>query len=346
VLVLLVAGSTTQVKEKLMNVLVTGGAGYIGSHVVEMLIEQGHSVVVFDNLCTGHRAAVHKDALFFEGDLLDVQAVRDCFNQHQFDGVMHFASHIQVGESMTAPFKYLRDNVFGITNLLEAVTRQDVKRFILSSTANLYDQPQRIPITEDEAVIPGSVYGETKYAAERMLHWMDTIYGLKYCALRYFNASGAHVNGHIGEAHDPETHLIPLVLQVVLGQREHVTIYGSDYDTPDGTCIRDYIHVLDLAEAHILALEALADGRSRIYNLGSGQGYSVREVIEMCRKVTGHPIPEVEGPRRAGDLPRLVADSTRIKQELGWQPEFDNLGKIVETAWHWHRAHPKGYDGD
>ena len=326
-----------------MKVLVTGGAGYIGSHVVELLLEQGHEVVVFDNLCTGFRESVHRDALLVEGDLLDADAVNACFAQHRFDGIMHFASHIAVGESMQKPFMYIRNNVDSMINLLEAATQQGVKRFILSSTANLYDAPQRIPISEDEQVIPGSVYGETKNFAERLLLWMDRVYGMKYCALRYFNASGAHPLGHIGEAHDPETHLIPLVLQVALGQREHITVYGDDYDTPDGTCIRDYIHVMDLAEAHILALEALADGQSRVYNLGSGTGYSVLEVIETCRRVTGHPIPVQVGPRRAGDLPRLVADSSRIKAELKWQPEFDDLAKIVETAWAWHQSHPHGY---
>lgn len=328
-----------------MKVLVTGGAGYIGSHVVQLLIERDYEVVVFDNLCAGHRAAVHEKATFIEGDLLDPAALRTLFDMHAFDGVLHFASHIQVGESMTTPFKYLKDNIFGMTNLLEQVAAHDVGRFILSSTANLYDAPQRIPITEDEVLIPGSIYGETKYAGERLLMWMERIYGLKYCALRYFNACGAHPDGHIGEAHDPETHLIPLVLQVALGQREHIIVYGDDYDTPDGTCIRDYIHVMDLAEAHILALEAIADGPSRVYNLGSGHGYSVLEVIETCRAVTGHPIPVQKGTRRAGDLPRLVADSTRIKNELGWQPAYDDLSKIVATAWDWHRTHPHGYAG-
>lgn len=326
------------------KVLVTGGAGYIGSHVVELLLGRGYEVVVFDNLSAGYRAAVHKDATLIVGDLLKPDEVAACFDAHDFDGVLHFASHIQVGESMRDPFKYFRENVIATMNLLQAVTQHGVGRFILSSTANLYDEPERVPIDEDEPLIPGSVYGETKYMAERMLLWMDRIYGLKYCALRYFNASGAHPNGHIGEAHNPETHLIPLVLQVALGQRDHVTIYGTDYDTPDGTCIRDYVHVIDLAEAHILALEALADGHSRVYNLGSGNGYSVREVIEACRRVTGHPIPAVEGERRAGDLPRLVADSTRIKQELGWAPEFDDLHKIVESAWAWHQSHPQGYE--
>jgi UDP-glucose 4-epimerase len=326
-----------------MQVLVTGGAGYIGSHVVDSLVTSGHQVVVFDNLVAGHRGALHSGATFIEGDLLDLAHVSSVFDQYVFDGVFHFASHIQVGESMKKPFKYLRDNVLAVTNLLEAATDHGVGRFILSSTANLYDQPQRIPISEDEPLIPGSVYGETKYIAEKYLHWMERIYGLKYCCLRYFNACGAHPDGHIGEDHRPETHLIPLVLQVALGQREKVTVFGSDYDTPDGTCIRDYIHVLDLASAHISAMEALADGRSRIYNLGSGTGYSVLDVIETARKVTGHAIPVEHAERRAGDLGILVADSQRIKQELGWQPQYDNLQRIIETAWKWHASHPNGY---
>lgn len=327
-----------------MKVLVTGGAGYIGSHVVELLVARGYEVVVFDNLCAGHRAAVHSAAEFVEGDLLDAAALNALFAAHRFDGILHFASHILVGESMQDPFKYLRDNNYAVINILEQATRHSVGRFILSSTANLYDAPGRIPIDEDEPLIPGSVYGETKYFAERLLGWMERIYGLKYCALRYFNACGAHPGGHIGEDHKPESHLIPIILQVALGQREQLMIYGSDYDTPDGTCIRDYVHVMDLAAAHILALEALADGRSRVYNLGSGSGYSVLEVLETARAVTGREIPAVFGPRRAGDLPRLVADSTRISRELGWEAQYDDLRVIIESAWKWHSSHPNGYN--
>jgi len=327
-----------------MNILVTGGAGYIGSHVVQLLIERGYDVVVFDNLGAGYRQAVHEDATFIHGDLLNPAHVAACFETHQFDGILHFASHIQVGESMQKPFKYIKDNVFGMTNLLEQAAEHNVKRFILSSTANLYDDPQHVPISENEQLIPGSVYGETKFIGERLLQWMDRIYGMKYCALRYFNASGAHPGGHIGEAHQPETHLIPLVLQVALGQREHISIFGTDYDTPDGTCIRDYVHVMDLADAHILALKALDDGESRVYNVGNGIGSSVLEVIETCREVTGHPIPVMEAERRAGDLPRLVADSTKIMAELGWEPDYNDLKTIVETAWQWHQTHPHGYE--
>jgi UDP-glucose 4-epimerase len=333
-----------------MKILVTGGAGYIGSHVTAMLVEQGHEVIVYDNLSAGFRDAVDPGATLVVGDLLDPAQLAALFeanaraDQAPFDGIMHFASHIQVGESMKDPFKYLHDNIGATMNLLEQTTRHGVKRFILSSTANLYDAPQRIPIDETEALIPGSVYGETKYIGERLLMWMDRIYGLKYCCLRYFNASGAHPGGGIGEAHDPETHLIPLVLQVALGQRPHITVYGNDYDTPDGTCIRDYVHVIDLAEAHILALQALVDGESRVYNVGIGRGYSVLEVIEACRQITGHPIPVQVGERRAGDLARLVADSSKIQRELGWRPEYNNLHAIVETAWQWHKTHPQGYE--
>ncbi|MFW5748196.1 MAG: UDP-glucose 4-epimerase GalE [Chloroflexota bacterium] len=326
-----------------MKLLITGGAGYIGSHVVQLLIEQGHHVVVFDNLFAGYRAAVHPQAELVVGDLMQPDALAALFDAHTFDGVMHFASHIQVGESMQRPFKYLRDNIGGLINLLEAAAQHEVRRFILSSTAALFDNPRRIPIDEGETRQPGSIYGETKYIAERILAWMENLYGMKYCALRYFNACGAHPDGHIGEAHDPETHLIPLTLQVALGQRDHISIYGDDYDTPDGTCIRDYVHVMDLARAHILAFEALEAGCSRHYNLGSGQGFSVQEVIETCRAVTGHAIPAQVGPRRPGDLPRLIADSTRIKHELGWQPQYDDLHTIVETAWKWHSGHPNGY---
>ncbi|MDE2776576.1 MAG: UDP-glucose 4-epimerase GalE [Chloroflexota bacterium] len=327
-----------------MKVLVTGGAGYIGSHVVQMLTERDYQVVVFDNLIKGNRAAVHPDASLIVGDLHDRAALARLFKAHQFDGIMHFASQILVAESMRQPFDYLRDNLYTFINLLECASQHSIKRFILSSTANLYDQPERVPIDEGEALTPGSIYGETKYVAERLLAWMDRLYGIKYCCLRYFNACGAHPDGHIGEAHDPESHLIPLVLQVALGQREAIEIYGADYDTPDGTCIRDYVHVLDLARAHILALEALADGESRVYNLGSGSGYSVREVIEAARKVTGRPISAIVAPRRPGDLPILVADSEKIGRELGWETDFNNLETIIDTAWNWHRRHPRGFE--
>jgi UDP-glucose 4-epimerase len=323
-----------------MRVLVTGGAGYIGSVVVEELIRQGDQVTVFDNLSQGHRAAVHPRAEFVQGDLADLQALAGLFGQRSFDAVMHFASYTLVGESVQEPLKYVGDNVKNGLNLLRTMVEHDVYRFILSSTANLFDQPEQIPITEDERIVPGSPYGESKFILERILYWLDQIHGLRYAALRYFNAAGATAGR--GEDHSPETHLIPLVLQVALGQRDHIEVYGSDYPTGDGTCVRDYIHVLDLAQAHILALRALENG-SRTYNLGNGLGYTVREVIETARKVTGHPIPAVDGPRRPGDPSELVAGSDRIRRELGWQPRYPNLYDIVQSAWNWHRAHPNGY---
>lgn len=329
-----------------MKVLVTGGAGYIGSHMVDMLIEHGYEVVVFDNLATGHREAVHPKAQLYVGDLLDRTVVEAMFSKHQFDGIFHFASYSIVPESMQNPFKYLRDNVAAAANLLEVAAAHEVKRFIFSSTAALFGDPTRVPISDDEPIIPGSPYGECKAMIERLLVWMDRIYGMKFCSLRYFNAAGAHPEGNIGEAHSPETHLIPIVLQVALGQREYVTIYGQDYDTPDGTAVRDYIHILDLASAHILAFEALEHGESRYYNLGNGRGYSVKEIIETARAITGHPIPVQYGERRAGDLPVLVADSTRIREELGWQPEFNQVHQIIDTAWNWHKNHPHGFQNE
>jgi UDP-glucose 4-epimerase len=326
-----------------MKVLVTGGAGYIGSHVTDLLVTRGYDVVVFDNLYTGHVEAVHKDALFIKGDLLDKPAVDKVFADHKFDGILHFASYTLVGESMEKPWLYLRDNAVAASHLLEAAAQQGVKRFILSSTANLFDDPERIPIVAEERIVPGSPYGESKYIIERYLYWMDRIYGMASCCLRYFNASGAHPLGHIGEDHTPEFHLIPIILQVALGQRDKLTIFGNDYPTDDGTCIRDYIHVIDLAEAHILAFEALADGKSRKYNLGNGKGYSIMQVLQAARDITGQAIPAATGARRPGDPATLIADSTRIQQELGWQPEFGDLHQIIETAWNWHKTHPHGY---
>jgi UDP-glucose 4-epimerase len=323
-----------------MKILVTGGAGYIGSVVVEELLRQGDQVTVFDNLHQGHRAAVHPRADFVLGDLADVEALSGLFARQSFDAVMHFASYTLVGESVQQPLKYVGDNVTNGLHLLRTMLDHDVRRFILSSTANLFDQPQQMPITEEEQIVPGSPYGESKFILERILHWMDRLHGLRYAALRYFNAAGA--TAERGEDHDPETHLIPLVLQVALGQRDQIAVFGSDYPTRDGTCVRDYIHIFDLAQAHILALRALDDG-SRTYNLGNGQGYTVREVIETARQITGHPIPSVDTPRRPGDPPELVAGSEKIRQELGWQPHYPDLRDIVQSAWNWHRAHPNGY---
>lgn len=323
-----------------MKVLVTGGAGYIGSVAVERLIAAGESVVVFDNLSQGHREAVHPDAELVRGDLAAISDIEAAFAKHKPDAVMHFASNLLVGESMEKPFKYLGDNVSNGVNLLKCVIEHGVERFILSSTANLFDEPEKIPISESERIVPGSPYGESKYILERMLAWLERTHGLRYAALRYFNAAGATETR--GEDHDPELHLIPLVLQVAQGKREKISIFGDDYDTPDGTCVRDYIHVSDLADAHILALHALSDG-SRTYNLGNGQGFSVKEVIETAREITGHDIPAVTTPRRPGDPAKLVADSSKIRAELGWEPKYPNLRQIVEMAWAWHSKHPNGY---
>lgn len=325
-----------------MKILVTGGAGYIGSVTTTRLVEAGHSVVVLDNLYQGHRAAVHAAAQFVEADLADRAALAELFRAHSdIEGILHFASYTLVGESMALPLKYLRDNLVNAANLLEAATAVGVRRFILSSTANLFDDPARMPIAEDERIVPGSPYGESKYFIERLLHWFHRIHGLRYACLRYFNACGDLPE--VGEDHDPETHLIPLVLQVALGQREAITVFGDDYPTRDGTCVRDYIHVSDLADAHILAMEALDRLGCRHYNLGNGQGYTVQEVIETCRRVTGHPIPQVIGPRRAGDPAVLIASAEAIRAELGWNPRYPGLEAIVQSAWDWHRRHPQGY---
>lgn len=324
-----------------MKVFVTGGAGYIGSITVEQLIKAGDEVIVFDNLYQGHRDAVHPDALFIEGDLKDRAAVDAALAAHRPDAIMHFASYTLVGESMERPFLYLGDNVVNGLNLLQSALAHGVKKFILSSTANLFDRPDRIPIDENERIIPGSPYGESKNILERILYWLDRTQEMRYACLRYFNACGA--SEERGEHHDPETHIIPLVLQVALGQREEFCIFGDDYPTPDGTCIRDYIHVVDLAQAHILALRAL-DGGSRIYNLGNGRGFSVKEVVNAAREVTGHPIPTRVVGRRPGDPAVLVASSEKIRRELGWTPQYPDLRTIIETAWRWHLAHPHGYE--
>ncbi|MCB8980565.1 MAG: UDP-glucose 4-epimerase GalE [Ardenticatenaceae bacterium] len=326
-----------------MKILVTGGAGYIGSITVERLIKSGAEVVVFDNLYQGHRDAVHPDAVFVQGDLADKAAVEAAIATHKPDGIMHFASYTLVGESVEKPFMYLRDNIVNGLNLIETAVTHGVKGFILSSTANLFDDPERMPIDEDERIVPGSPYGESKFILERYLYWMDRLYDMRYCCLRYFNACGATETR--GEDHTPETHLIPLVLQVALGQREKITIFGDDYDTPDGTCVRDYIHVVDLAEAHILAMkEILSGGESRKYNLGNGRGFSVKQVIDTAREVTGHPIPAAIGPRRAGDPDILIASSETINHDLGWRPIYPNLRQIIEMAWQWHVANPHGYE--
>ncbi len=324
-----------------MNILVTGGAGYIGSVAVEQLVMAGESVIVLDNLCQGHRQAVHPDALFLKGDLKDTIIVDSLFEQYDIDAVMHFASHTLVGESMHKPFLYLRDNVLNALNLLESAISHGVRKFILSSSANLFDSPEQIPIKATERIVPGSPYGESKYIIERYLHWFEKIYGLRYASLRYFNAAGA--SEERGEHHEPELHLIPIVLQVAQGRRDKLTVFGNDYKTPDGTCIRDYIHVTDIAQSHILALNALDKG-SRSYNLGNGKGCSIMEVVSTAREITGHPIPVEIGPRRSGDPDILIADSSHIREELGWTPRYPHLRDIIESAWKWHSAHPDGYD--
>jgi UDP-glucose 4-epimerase len=325
-----------------LKVLVTGGAGFIGSITANELLLAGHEVVVFDSLYQGHRGAVPAGAAFVEGDLLDKDAVERLFREHKgIDGIMHFASYTLVGESMQRPLKYLRDNIVAGSNLLEQAAAHGVGRFILSSTANLFDEPERMPIEPDNKIVPGSPYGESKFFMERILHWFERIHGLRSACLRYFNAAGD--TPERGEDHDPETHLIPLTLSVALGKREKIMIFGDDYSTKDGTCVRDYVHVVDLAQAHILAMGALDRIGSRKYNLGNGNGFTVREVIEAARRVTGHPIPAEVGPRRAGDPAVLIASSEKIRAELGWTPHYPEIEQIVASAWEWHQSHPNGY---
>ena len=326
-----------------MNILVTGGAGYIGSAAAEALVRAGHSVTVYDSLVTGHRAAVPEGATFVEADLADSHTLAKTLTDQEFDAVMHFAASIEAGESMKDPGRFYHNNLTNSLALIETAVRARVKQLVLSSTAAVF-QSSNEPLTEDSALGPTNVYGHTKLMIEQALDWYRQIHGLHFAALRYFNACGA-LPGR-GEAHQPESHLIPLVLRVPLGQRESAQIYGTDYPTPDGTCIRDYIHIADLVSAHLLALDGLGERDRLIYNLGTGHGYSVREVIETSRQVTGHPIPINELPRRPGDSARLVASSEKIKRELGWNPQHDNLHEIISSAWEWHRSHPNGYEGD
>ena len=324
-----------------MNILVTGGAGYIGSATADALIRAGHSVTVYDSLVTGHRAALPEGASFVEADLADSYALVKTLTDQSFDAVMHFAAFIEAGESMKDPGRFFQNNFTNSLMLMENAVRAGIKRFVLSSTAAVFQSSDE-PLTEDSPLGPTNVYGHTKLMVEQALDWYRQIHGLHFAALRYFNACGA-LSGR-GEAHQPESHLIPLVLRVPLGQREAAQIYGTDYPTPDGTCIRDYIHIADLVSAHLLALDGLGERDRLTYNLGSGNGYSVREVIETARRVTGHPIPAHELPRRPGDSARLVASSEKIKRELGWAPEHDNLHEIISSAWEWHRSHPNGYE--
>ena len=328
-----------------MAILVLGGAGYIGSHTALELVKAGNEVVIADNLVTGYRKAIPEGAKFYEGDLRDSDFLDNLFHQEKIDAVIHFAAYSLVGESVTNPLKYYDNNLYGTKVLLEAMVKNNVGKIVFSSTAATYGEPENIPILESDRTCPTNPYGETKLAMEKMFKWTAEAHGLRYVSLRYFNACGADESGTIGEAHNPESHLIPLILQVPNGKRETISIYGTDYDTPDGTCIRDYIHVTDLAQAHILAVQYLNNGgESDIFNLGNGVGYSVREVIETARKVTGHPISATETSRRAGDPARLVASSEKAKKILGWKPVHDSLEEIISSAWNWHKNHPNGYD--
>jgi UDP-glucose 4-epimerase len=327
-----------------VNILVTGGAGYVGSHVVEELLKTGqHKVVVLDNLQKGHRESL-LGGEFIEGDLADTNLLDEIFTKYGIEAVVHMAADSLVGESVEHPDKYFNNNVTNGLNLLNAMVRHDARYIVFSSTAAVYGEPIETPITEDHPQVPTNPYGESKLFFEKIMARYDKAYGLKHISLRYFNAAGASPSGAIGEDHRPESHLIPIIIQVALGIRDKVIIFGTDYDTPDGTCVRDYIHVTDLATAHVLALDALADGaESNVYNLGNGEGFSVREVIDMVEKVVGKPIARSEGARRAGDPAVLVASSHRIMKELGWQPKYHDLETIVQTAWDWHRRHPQGF---
>lgn len=328
-----------------MSILVTGGAGYIGSHTALELIRAGYDVVIADSLVTGHLNAIPEEARFYRGDIRDIDFLNGLFQSESIDAVIHFAAFSLVGESVSNPLKYYENNIYGTKVLLEAMVANGVKRIVFSSTAATYGEPENIPILETDRTCPTNPYGETKLAMEKMFKWTAQAHGMSYVSLRYFNACGADQCGHIGEAHNPESHLIPLILQVPNGKREAISIYGTDYDTPDGTCIRDYIHVTDLASAHILAVEyLLRGGESDIFNLGNGVGYSVREVIETARAVTGHPIPAVEVERRAGDPARLVASSEKARRVLGWKPTHDSLEEIISSAWNWHKNNPNGYN--
>lgn len=328
-----------------MAILVPGGAGYIGSHTVYELIEAGRDVVVVDNLQTGFRDSVHPKAKFYQADIRDEEALNNIFRTEPIEAVIHFAACSQVGESMSEPLKYYDNNLYGTMVLLRSMLKNEVNIIVFSSTAATYGEPEEVPIKESFPTNPENCYGETKLAMERMMHWCSKAYGLKYIALRYFNACGAHPSGDIGEYHVPESHLIPLILQVPNGQRPHISIYGDDYDTPDGTCIRDYIHVTDLAQAHIQAVDyLLGGGKSDVFNLGNGVGFSVKEVIECARKVTGHEIPEVVAPRRPGDPARLVASSEKAVRTLGWKPQYNDLETIISTAWNWHKSKPNGFE--
>jgi UDP-glucose-4-epimerase GalE len=325
-----------------MRILIAGGAGYIGSHAVRLFVERGHEVTVYDNLCRGHAEAVRGGKLV-QGDLLDTAHLERTLRAEKIEAVVNFAALTYVGESVKQPADYYRANLVGSLSLLEAMRRCDIKHLVVSSTAAVYGVPEKSPITEDQRLAPINPYGRSKLAVEWALADFAAAYGLGYAALRYFNAAGAGPAGDLGEDHTPETHLIPLILQTALGQRSHIEMFGEDYPTSDGTCIRDYVHVNDLAEAHLLALEKIQPGQGKAYNLGTGRGYSVKELIDACREVTGRSIEVRVGPRREGDPPALVASPERAMRELGWRPRFTELHELIETAWRWHSSHPRGY---
>ena len=328
-----------------MAILVCGGAGYIGSHAVHALIEKGEQVVIVDNLQTGHRGALNPKAKFYEGDIRDASVLDKIFTENKVEAVIHFAANSLVGESMEKPLLYFNNNVYGMQVLLEAMVRHGVDKIVFSSTAATYGEPKRVPIHEDDETCPTNTYGETKLTMEKMMKWVSRANGVRYVSLRYFNAAGALPDGSIGEDHATETHLIPLILQVPTGRRDHITVFGDDYPTPDGTCLRDYIHVVDLADAHVLALEYLRKGgASDIFNLGNGQGFSVKEMIAAAEKATGRSIKVEIGARRAGDPAQLIASSEKARSVLGWKPQFTDVEQVIGTAWRWHEHHPHGYE--
>ncbi|WP_028783935.1 UDP-glucose 4-epimerase GalE [Thalassobacillus devorans] len=327
-----------------MSILILGGAGYIGSHAVHQLIDQGEQVVVIDNLETGHRAALHPQANFYEGDIRDIEFLRSVFAKESIEAIIHFAANSLVGESMEKPLKYFDNNVYGTQVLLQAMVEAEVKYIIFSSTAATYGEPQDVPIKETAPTDPTNTYGETKLTMEKMMKWTEKAHGIKYVSLRYFNVAGAKESSEIGEDHRPESHLVPIILQTALGQREFITIFGEDYNTSDGTCVRDYVHVEDLIDAHILAIKYLkSGGDSDVFNLGSNKGFSVREMINTARKTTGKVIPAKIGERRIGDSSTLIASSEKAKRILGWDPKKTSISKIFEDAWNWHSSHPLGY---
>ena len=328
-----------------MTILVLGGAGYIGSHTVYELIDNGEDVAVIDNLQTGHEKAIHPKARFYKGDIRNREFLDGVFKKENIDAVIHFAASSLVGESMENPLKYYDNNFCGTKILLDSMTSNGIDKIVFSSTAAVYGEPERIPILETDRTEPTNTYGDTKLSMEKMFKWVGQAYNIRYVSLRYFNACGAHSSGEIGEDHSPESHLIPLILQVPNGKREFISVFGNDYDTKDGTCVRDYIHVTDLAQAHILAVKYLQNsGESDIFNLGNGVGFTVKEVIETSRKVTGHPIPAKMAQRRPGDPARLIASSEKAKKILGWSPKHNSLEEIISTAWLWHKKHPNGFN--